>query len=77
MVDKSPQSPADVITDHLTRCTDTQAALVVDGNADQIVVDLIAAGWTLEERVDEVAGKRIRFMRLPAALDTVPQEEPS
>lgn len=70
MTDQSSQSPADVITDHLTQCTDAQAALVVEGNADQIVADLIAAGWTLEERVDEVAGKRIRFMKIPDSLAT-------
>jgi metallophosphoesterase superfamily enzyme len=58
---------AQVVVDHLTQCTDADAAIVVDGNADPEIAQLLAAGWTIEERVDFVAGKRIRFLHPPAS----------
>jgi hypothetical protein len=57
---------AQVVVDHLTQCTDAQAAIVVDGNADSTIERLLAEGWTIEQRVDLVAGKRIRFLHPPA-----------
>jgi hypothetical protein len=57
---------ADVIAEHLAQCTGASAAVVVDGNADAIIADLLAAGWTLDERTDCISGKRIRFVRPPA-----------
>lgn len=57
---------ADALVEHLTECTDASAAIVVDGNADDIVARMIAAGWSLRERVDLVAGKRVRFLEPPA-----------
>lgn len=59
------ESGPEVITSHLVQCTQARAALVVDGSADGIIARLTAAGWTLEERTDLVAGKRIRFLRAP------------
>ncbi len=53
------------LVEHLIGCTNADAALVVDGNADDIVAELTASGWALSERVDLVAGKRIRFMVPP------------
>jgi hypothetical protein len=58
-------NPADVVVEHLRDCTDAKAAVVVDGSADQIIDRMVAAGWELAERVDVVAGKRIRFLRAP------------
>lgn len=58
-------SDPELIVEHLRECLDAKAAIVVGGSADEIVADLLAAGWTLEERVDYVAGKRIRTLRLP------------
>lgn len=58
---------ARIVADHLAECTDADAAIVVDGNADPQIAQLLAVGWTIDERVDYVAGKRIRFVHPPAA----------
>ena len=58
-------SQADAIVEHLTECTEADAVLVVDGNADDIVTRMVAEGWTLRERIDLVVGKRIRFLEPP------------
>ncbi|HET9893739.1 MAG TPA: hypothetical protein VFQ44_02285 [Streptosporangiaceae bacterium] len=60
-----PRNGAEIIAEHLAECTDAKAAIVVDGSADDIIEQMTAAGWTLDERVDYVAGKRIRFIRVP------------
>ena len=62
---------AQEIAAHLRDCTDAQAALVCDGNADEVVARMVAAGWKLRERVDFIGGKRIRFLEIPE------KEEPS
>lgn len=54
------------MAEHLRDCTPARAAIVVDGSADEIIAGLAAAGWTLAERTDYVAGKRIRFVTPPA-----------
>jgi hypothetical protein len=59
-------SDADVMVEHLAECAAVDAAIVVDGNADEIVAGLVAAGWTLRDRVDRVAGKRVRFLEPPS-----------
>jgi hypothetical protein len=58
-------SGADILVDHITRCTEADAVVVVDGSADDVIARMTAEGWTLEERVDHVAGKRIRFLHPP------------
>lgn len=58
-------SGADVVAEHLVTCTDANAAVVVDGSADDVIAQMTAAGWTLSERIDQVAGKRIRFLTPP------------
>lgn len=55
------------VLDHLTRVRPVDASLVVDGSADEQIARLLAAGWTIEQRVDLVAGKRIRYLHPPAA----------
>lgn len=59
---------ARIVADHLAECTDADAAIVVDGNADPQIAQLLAVGWTIDERVDYVAGKRIRFVHPPAGV---------
>lgn len=60
---------ADAVAEHLAECTGAKAAIVVDGSADDVVAKLLAAGWTLDERTDLVAGKRIRFLRMPGSAE--------
>jgi len=59
---------AEEMVEHLTGCTDAGAAIVVDGNADEVVAGLVAAGWTLRERVDLIGGKRIRYLDTPDSI---------
>lgn len=63
---KGDGSRAGAVVEHMASCTDAGAAIVVDGNADEIIARLVADGWTLGSRVDQVAGKRIRFVTPPA-----------
>jgi len=56
---------ADLFAEHVRDRTPADAAIVFDGNADQIVADLTEAGWTLSDRTDLVGGKRIRFLSPP------------
>lgn len=65
----SERTGADEVIDHLVNCADVNAALVMhQGSADDAIAELVAAGWTLEERVDRVAGKRIRYMQPPPGV---------
>lgn len=59
------ENAADRLVEHVAECTGAQAMVVVDGNADEIVTRMVEAGWTLDERVDLVEGKRIRFLIPP------------
>jgi hypothetical protein len=61
-------SPAAQLVDHLATCRKADALVVVDGNADQIIADMIAAGWTLAEGAEVVGGKRIRMMTPPPGV---------
>jgi hypothetical protein len=60
-----PENAAGLVAQHLANCTDAQAAIVIDGNGDDVVAKMIEAGWTLSERVDIISGKRIRFLEVP------------
>lgn len=43
-----------------------QAAIVVDGSADELIAQLLAAGWTWADRPSvHCAGKRVRYLHLP------------
>lgn len=54
-----------LINEHLQ---DTQATIVIDGNGDGIVGQLLAEGWTWDERpAVHCVGKRIRYLRPPAS----------
>lgn len=63
----SEPSPAEILLDHIMKCTDAKAAVVVDGNADEVISRMMDAGWILDERVDIIEGKRIRFLTVPGA----------
>jgi hypothetical protein len=61
----SKQSGAEMLVEHIKDCTDAQAVVVVDGSADDIITRMVADGWVLRDRIDRIAGKRIRFMEPP------------
>jgi hypothetical protein len=65
MADGDGKTGADLVVEHLAECTDAKAMIVVDGNADDIVARMVAAGWGLRERTDHIAGKRIRYLTGP------------
>jgi hypothetical protein len=51
------------VQEHVDGCS---AALVVDGNADEIITRLLAEGWTLVDRPSvHCAGKRVRYLQPP------------
>lgn len=56
-------SPAEVLAGHVKQ-QGADAAIVVDGSADKIIEDMLAAGWTYL-RTELMAGKRIRYLQPP------------
>jgi hypothetical protein len=61
-------SPAGQLVDHLAECRKADALIVVDGSADQEIAAMLAAGWTLDDGAEVVAGKRIRMMHPPPGV---------
>jgi len=61
----SDQQAARAVAEHIKNCLGAKATVVVDGNADEVIARMVAAGWTLREQVDLVAGKRIRVLQVP------------
>jgi hypothetical protein len=61
-------SPAGQLVDHLAECRKADALIVVDGNGDQVIADMIAAGWTRDDGAEVVGGKRIRVMHPPRGV---------
>jgi hypothetical protein len=61
--------PADEIARYV-KDSGAVGALVVDGNADDMIAGLVAAGWTLQEGAAMVGGKRVRFICPPPAQIT-------
>jgi hypothetical protein len=57
--------PVNELVEHLRDCLKADAAIVKDGSADDVVAELLAAGWTLDSEVTYMAGKRIRMMHPP------------
>jgi hypothetical protein len=57
----------EALVEHLTRCRKVDAAIVQDGNADDLVARLIEQGWTYEG-VEYVAGKRVRYLVPPPGV---------
>lgn len=70
------QQPADIdaVVDHLKDCRDGQAAIVCDGSGDDVIETMVNAGWTLDDRVDHVGGKRIRTLNAPPTEDNDVQD---
>lgn len=62
------KSDADLIIGSL-RDGNADAAIIVNGSADDAIARLLEAGWTLEDKTKIVAGKRIRYIRPPATTD--------
>lgn len=62
----APASGADLVLDHIANCTDVGALVVAQsGSLHEQVAEMVADGWTLDDRVDYVAGKRIRYLTPP------------
>jgi hypothetical protein len=55
---------AEELADHLKNCRGVDAAIVADGNADELVARMIAEGWRYEG-VEYVEGKRVRYLVPP------------
>jgi hypothetical protein len=55
---------AEALVEHLVECRDVTAAVVVDGNADELVAKMLAEGWTFEG-TEHVEGKRVRYLVPP------------
>jgi hypothetical protein len=62
-----PQDGVSVLAEHLARCHSVDAAIVVDGTADDLVDRLLADGWAYEG-VEYVAGKRVRYLVPPDSV---------
>ena len=68
--DGSPQR----LADHLVNCRKVDAAVVVNGSADDLVAQMIAAGWTYEG-AEYVEGKRVRYLVPPGGVLLHPIQE--
>lgn len=55
------------LAEHLKDCRQVDAAVVVDGNADDLVARLLADGWVYEG-VEYVMGKRVRYLVPPPGV---------
>jgi hypothetical protein len=61
-------SPAAAVAYHLKHCAQAGGAIVMHHpgeSADEVIARLTAAGWTLQDKTDHVAGKRIRYVVPP------------
>jgi len=56
------------LVDHLKGCRKVDAVITGDGNLDDVVNTLIAAGWT-SDGVEYVDGKRLRYLIPPPGTD--------
>jgi hypothetical protein len=61
----NPADPAAALADHLSGCRKPDGVIVVDGDGDAVVAELIAAGWTPGDSGEVIAGKRVRMMVPP------------
>lgn len=60
----SDKQGAEALVEHLAQCREVSAAIVADGNADELVDRLISEGWAYEG-VEYVEGKRVRYLVPP------------
>ena len=60
-----------VLVEHVGR--NAQAVIATQqGPADEEIAAMVAAGWTLSDQVDHVAGKRIRYLTPPPTAQERP-----
>jgi hypothetical protein len=57
----------EALVEHLKHCREVDAAIVADGNADELVASLIEQGWTYEG-TEYVEGKRVRYLVPPPGV---------
>lgn len=57
----------EALVEHLKECRQVDAAIVADGNADELLARLIGEGWTYDG-VEYVAGKRVRYLVPPPGV---------
>jgi hypothetical protein len=67
------QGGPEALVEHLKECRQVDAAIVADGNADELVASLIEQGWTYEG-VEYVEGKRVRYLVPPPGVLLVHEE---
>lgn len=60
-----PKSGADIVAAYLKDCVKADAAIVVDGSANETIARMLAEGWTWDGTAEVVAGKRIRVLVPP------------
>jgi hypothetical protein len=58
------EAAAGRLADHLKNCRGVDAVIAGDGNLDEVVNTMIAAGWTFNG-VEYVEGKRVRYLVPP------------
>lgn len=68
------QDGASALVEHLAQCRGVDAAIVADGNADDLVDQLLTQGWTYEG-VEYVAGKRVRYLVPPTGVLPGPDQK--
>jgi hypothetical protein len=68
MISLRKPSAAEVLADHLAHCTQADAAIVVDGSADELLAEMLAAGWTWDGTAEYMLGKRVRYLTPPAGM---------
>lgn len=59
--------PVEALVEHLKECRQVDAAIVADGDATELVDELVAAGWTYEG-TEYVEGKRVRYLVPPPGV---------
>lgn len=62
------------LVDHLKNCRGVDAAIAGDGNLDEVVNTMIAAGWTYGG-VEYAEGKRCRYLIPPPGWEPSKIEE--
>jgi hypothetical protein len=64
------------LADHLKNCRKTDAVIAGDGNLDDVVSTMLAAGWTFGG-IEYVEGKRVRYLVAPPEFKIQNEEETS
>lgn len=65
---------AQELADHLKNCRKTDFVVAGDGNLDEVVETLLAAGWT-PDGIEYVEGKRVRYLVPPPGFKIENNEE--